>query len=162
MQPEPALVLVDTHQVADVDVFVHALHVGEAVVDHAVLHLPDVGAAAQALQRTAGQRVNPGARAETAVAAVVHHVEARAGDEQAQQHALGQRKVPRRSKEDQMDVEADHAAHNDCGLGVELAVSLARNRCAFEVLSDPDLQGCVQGWCGRRELRGHWLACATC
>ena len=49
VHPQFALVYVDAHEVADVDVVIDAFDVGEGVVEDAVLDLPDVGAATEAL-----------------------------------------------------------------------------------------------------------------
>jgi len=122
---QSALVLVDAHEIADVDVVVDALDVGEGVVEDAVLDLPDIGASAETFEGGTGKLVEPGSRTEAAVAAVVHYVEAGAGDKEAKQHALRESEIPCRGEEDEMDVESDHASQDEKSLDVELAVPLA-------------------------------------
>ena len=104
-----------------------------------MLALPDIGASAETFEGGAGKLVEPGSRTETAVAAVVHDVEAGAGDEEAQQHALRESEIPYWGKEDEMDVESDHACQDEKSLDVELAVAPALQLLLFEILIHPAL-----------------------
>ena len=89
------------------------------------------------------------------MAAVVHDIEASAGDEEAEERTLGQRDVPDGSEEDEMDVEGDHACEDDECLGVELAVASGFEVSLIEVLGDAGLECRMEGGGCDRELRGH-------
>ncbi len=110
----------------DVDVVVHALHVGEGVVVDVVLQLPEVHVAAQEVEREAHDLVHPAAAAVAAVSAVVHHVEADGGDGEAEQGAEAQRHpAGGGGEEDQRDVQRHEHGDQDARLQVEAEVARA-------------------------------------
>jgi hypothetical protein len=132
-------------ELAQVDVVVEPVDVGEAVVEDVVLPAPDVGAATQEVERPAHQPVElPRSRIGTVVA-VVKDVEADAGEGEAERDRERQGLVPVRRQGEERPVGADGPGEQECRLGVNPRAAVARTSRRSQMTVDPGLQLLLKG-----------------
>src|ERR1700722_9709868 len=108
--------LAHPHPGLNVDIIIHAIDVGESMVDDIVFHIPHKTIPAEYIERKCSKMIYPFIFTETAMRAIVHHIESNSCNYAAQQHTFGNGKKNARSEKNKMYINEGKGQHQDYSL----------------------------------------------
>jgi hypothetical protein len=133
MNPISLLIIVHAHYRLNVDIIIIPINVRKAVVNHVVLHFPQMHITAHQIERITHDVVQPFVLRETAVSTVVHHVKTNSRQSYAEHGTEEQAQRDTRGEENNPRVQTYEQRNEDDRLQINFPIAPTLESIGFEI-----------------------------